>query len=76
MDQISDLKLKIAELQDGHAGSQEVKKLEDKLRRSKKYQQFYDKQKNKKYRNCGCQADFIGQELGVLKDNDSSSYQG
>ena len=31
--------------------------MQEKLKKSKKYEQFYEKQKAKKFRNCGCQID-------------------
>jgi GH24 family phage-related lysozyme (muramidase) len=34
-----------------------MKKSQEKLKKSKKYESFYEKLKAKKYRNCGCQID-------------------
>jgi hypothetical protein len=59
-----------------------MKKSQEKLKKSKKYESFYEKLKAKKYRNCGCQIDMSMVEkkstyrdvLTTKRDSDKNNY--
>ena len=46
------MKFKIAELEETQIDKDELKKMQEKIKRGKKYESYYEKQKAKKYRNC------------------------
>ena len=60
----------------------QMKKAQEKLKKSKKYESFYDKLKAKKYRNCGCQIDMSLVEkkssyrevLATKRESDKNNY--